>query len=136
MTLIAVDTNVLLRYVLRDDEQQADRARRLIDEADSVLVTDVVLVETVWTLTGRKYCARKPDVTRLVERLMQDPGIRFEDDQVVWRALQSYRDTDAGFSDAMIVHKAMRVAADQGEALLAVHTFDRAFEKLPHAQSG
>ena len=50
--MIAVDTNVLLRYLLHDDEAQAVRADAVFDAGETVLVTDVVLVETMWTLSG------------------------------------------------------------------------------------
>lgn len=43
--MIAVDTNVLLRHVLQDDEQQSPLATRLIEQHGKVLVTDVVLIE-------------------------------------------------------------------------------------------
>ena len=130
--LIAVDTNVLLRYLLRDDEAQAERACLLIGGTAAVLITDVVLAETVWTLTGRRYRASKSDIISVVEGLLSEPGIRFEDDEVVWRALQAYRDTDAGFSDALIVYKALKIAAAGKEVLEAVHTFDAAARQLPH----
>ncbi|HFE38753.1 MAG TPA: PIN domain-containing protein, partial [Gammaproteobacteria bacterium] len=48
--MIAIDTNVLLRYLLWDDKPQAAKADRLINGTEPVLVTDVVLVETLWTL--------------------------------------------------------------------------------------
>src|SRR5438552_11656093 len=57
--MIAVDTNVLLRRLLDDDATQAEKARRLFETNESVLVTDVVLAETVWTLTGKRYGAGK-----------------------------------------------------------------------------
>ena len=43
--MIAIDTNVLLRYLLRDDEAQAERARCIIECGERVLITDVVLAE-------------------------------------------------------------------------------------------
>ena len=55
--MIAVDTNMLLRYLLNDDAAQADIAASLIKGSDTVLITDVVLVETLWTLSGKKYPA-------------------------------------------------------------------------------
>ena len=60
--LIAVDTSVLLRYLLHDDDAQAARADAVFDTAETVLVTDVVLVETVWTLSGRKYRLTRPEL--------------------------------------------------------------------------
>ena len=106
--MIAVDTNVLLRYLLRDDEEQAKRAYLLLRGTATVLVTDVVLAETVWTLMGRRYRASKSDIISVIEGLLDEPRVRFEDDTVVWRALQAYRDTDAGFADALIVYKALK----------------------------
>lgn len=143
--MIAVDTSVLLRYLLHDDEAQAARADAVFDTAETVLITDVVVVETVWTLAGRKYRLAKAELVAVLERLFSEPNIRFEDDQVVWRALQAYRGAasageaglakDAGFADALIVYKALRAASDAGEALNAVYTFDAAMQRFPHTAS-
>jgi predicted nucleic-acid-binding protein len=59
--VIAIDTNVLLRYLLEDDPVQSVKAAKLIGGSEVVLVTDVVLVETIWTLKGRKYQLGKPN---------------------------------------------------------------------------
>ena len=143
--MIAIDTNVLLRYLLHDDEAQAARADAVFDAAETILITDVVLVETVWTLAGRKYRLAKAELVAVLERLFSEPNIRFEDDQVVWRALQAYRSAapadearsakGAGFADALIVFKALRVASDTGERLNGVCTFDAAMRRLPHTAS-
>ena len=71
-----------------------------------------------------------------------EPNIRFEDDQVVWRALQAYCNAapaggaplakGAGFPDALIVFKALRLGSDDGESLRAAYTFDAAMRALPH----
>ena len=141
--MIAVDTSVLLRYLLQDDEVQATRADRIFAAGEMVLVTDVVLVETIWTLAGKKYGLAKAQLVAVVERLFSEPGIRFEDDQVVWRALHAYRDEGkagetgttehAGFADALLVFKALRTAANDGEPLNGVYTFDAAMQRLPKA---
>ena len=140
--MIALDTNVLLQYLLHDDEDQATRADAVFDTAETVLITDVVLAETVWTLSGRKYRLAKAELVAVLERLFSEPNIRFEDDQVVWRALQAYRsavsasevrlEKGASFADALIVFKALRVASGAGEALNGVYTFDAAMQRLPH----
>ena len=143
--MIAVDTNVLLRYLLHDDEAQAARADAVFDATETLLITDVVLVETVWTLAGRKYRLAKAELVAVLELLFSEPNIRFEDDQVVWRALQAYRSAapadearlvkGAGFADALIVFKALRAASDAGEVLNGVYTFDAAMQRLPHTAS-
>ena len=128
--MIAIDTNVLLRYLLGDDEAQAERAHGLITSESRVLVTDVALVETVWTLLGRRYRVGKSDLITVVENLLREPNICFEDDEVIWQTLQAYSDTEADFADALIVFKALKIAAlDDG--LDAVYTFDSAALRLP-----
>lgn len=143
--MIAVDSNVLLRYLLHDDEVQAARADAIFGSTETVLITDVVLAETVWTLAGRKYRLAGADVVAVLERLFSEPNIHFENDQVVWRAVQAYRNArradatrpakGAGFADALIVLKALRAAADAGEPLTAVYTFDATMRRLPHTES-
>ena len=143
--MIAVDTNVLLRYLLHDDEAQAARANAVFDAAETVLITDVVLVEAVWTLVGRKYRLAKAELVAVLERLFSEPNIRFEDDQTVWRALQAYKSAapvgetgsakGAGFADALIVFKALRAASDSAETLNGVYTFDAAMGQLPQTVS-
>ena len=129
--MIAVDTNVLLRYLLRDDDAQAERARHIFEHAARVLITDVVLAETVWTLIGRRYGATKADLIAVVDNLLQEPNVRFEDDEVIWSALQAYRETDADFADAVIVYKAQKTAT-LGNGLDTVYTFDAAALQLPN----
>ena len=137
--MIAIDTNVLLRYLLHDDEAQAARADAVFDAGATVLIADVVLAETVWTLAGRRYRLTGAELAAAVEGLFGEPNVRFEDDRAVWRALQAYRSMQdeagpargAGFADALIVFKALKAASDAGEALEAVYTFDAAMQGLP-----
>ena len=129
--MIAVDTNVLLRYLLRDDEAQAERSRRIFEREEHILLTDVVLAESVWTLIGRRYRASKADVVAVLEKLLEESNVCFEDDEVIWSALQAYRQTDTDFADALIVHKALKTAAIDDE-LTAVYTFDTTALQLPH----
>ena len=129
--MIAVDTNVLLRYLLRDDEAQAERSRRVFERDERILITDIVLAEAVWTLIGRRYRATKADVIAVVEKLLEEPNVRFEDDDVIWSALQAYRETDADFADALIVHKALKTVS-VGDELKVVYTFDTAALQLPN----
>ena len=142
--MIAVDTNVLLRYLLHDDPGQAALADRVFGGVENVLITDVVLAEAVWTLVGRKYSLSAQGLVGVLERLFGEPSVRFEDDQVVWRALQAYRNVAAGdgespaqigFADALIVSKAQRVASAAGETLNGVYTFDKAMRHLPGVTS-
>lgn len=129
--MIAADTNVLLRYLLRDDDTQAERARAVFQDGDRVLLTDVVLVESVWTLLGRRYRMARSDVIVLIGSLLQEPNIRFEDEDVIFSALQAFRKTDADFADALIVYKTLKIASGEREVPV-VYTFDADALQLPH----
>lgn len=139
--MIAIDTNVLLRYLLWDDKPQAAKANRLINGTEPVLVTDVVLVETLWTLKGKKYRLDKTVLVSVLDSLFEEPNIHFEDDQTVWQALNDYwqaksvkvgnKKKEADFADALIVNKARFHAAEQVNTLNGVYTFDRAARTIP-----
>jgi len=48
--MISIDTNVLFRYLLQDDEAQSKKANKLFLGQDKILITDIVLAETMWTV--------------------------------------------------------------------------------------
>lgn len=139
--MIAIDTNVLLRYLLEDDVEQSSKASNLITNKGKVLITDVVLVEAIWTLRGKKYQLNKPELVNVIQALFQEPNIRFENGQVVWLALNDYRNSkpvkgkEADFADALIVHKARHIANNQDYSFSGLYTFDRAAQKLAGAKA-
>ena len=132
--MIAIDTNILLRHLLDDDKTQATNAHQVIASAGAVLITDVVLAETVWTLRGKKYQARKEDVAKVINSLLAEPHIVFESAPTIWAALNDYRKAKpvkvsgkmktADFADALIVNKARFTASQSGADLETVYTFD------------
>ena len=90
--MIAIDTNVLLQHVLQDDAVQSPKASRLIKINNRVLITDVVLlVETIWTLLGKKYQATRDDIIKLVSDLLAEHSIQFENPHAIWGALSDFQ---------------------------------------------
>ncbi|MGF7191914.1 putative nucleic-acid-binding protein [Robbsia andropogonis] len=142
--MIAVDTNVLLRRALNDDVAQAAKARKLFDSAEQILVTDIVLVEAIWTLKGKRYKASKDDIVALVTKLLEEPNVVFESEQAIWSALNEFIDAplvkcpdgmrQADFSDALIVAKAMDAMEKWAVPYEATYTFDVAAQSLPGTQ--
>ena len=132
--MIAIDTNVLLRYLLGDDITQSKQASKLILGSTEVLVTDVVLTGTIWTLAGKRYKLKKAQILNVIQALIVEPSLRFEDEQTVWRALRDYKKTSADFADALIVNKARLVANNLGSQLQATYTFDTAALQIPGAK--
>jgi len=139
--MIAIDTNVLLRYLLADDMDQYVKAKHLIESNAAVLITDIVLVETVWTLTGKRYGLDKKSVGDVIRGLIGDGAFRFESSQVLWSALMNYqgakmiRGKSLDFADALIVQKAHDIAGKYGEPLEGFYSFDKAVEQLPGARA-
>lgn len=139
--MIAIDTNVLLRYLLDDDVNQSKKATSIITGKNKVLITDIVLTETIWTLKGKKYDLDKESIIKVINTLFAEPNIIFEDSQTVWRALSDYKQAksikvgnkrkEADFSDALIVNKAAFVANKLNDVLDGVYTFDLALQTIP-----
>jgi predicted nucleic-acid-binding protein len=143
--VIAVDTNVLLRRLLNDDATQAARARRLFETQESVLVTDVVLVETIWTLTGKRYGADKEDLVAVVTGLLEERNVVFESREAVWSALDDYLNAlpvktasgmrTADLADALVVNKAKITAQHRNEPYGGTYTYDQAALALDGTKS-
>lgn len=131
--MIAIDTNVLLRYLLEDEVVQSNKATKLITGTEKVLVTDVVLTETIWTLKGKRYMLSRVDIVDVIHALFAESNIEFEDNQAVWCALKDYvnapliaRKKQADFQDALIVNKAKQYGRIHNIEVSPIYTFDKA----------
>ena len=123
--MIALDTNVLVRLVARDNEKQAQRAKAVFDAAEhgGLFVSDMVLVELCWTLS-RSYELERADISRTVRALLNNSYIAFESAIVVRNALSSFETTSADFPDCLIVAKARQAGCSQ------TITFDQRMKPL------
>lgn len=83
--MIAVDTNVVVRFLTRDDPAQAVRARALL-EAGSVFVSRTVVLETAWVL-GSTHRYDRAAIVGGLRKLLGLPGVEVEDAAAVRRAL-------------------------------------------------
>ena len=140
--MIAIDTNVLLRYLLLDDEIQAKKAADLIQSGQTVYISHVVLVETVWTLKGKKYKLTPTQIDATITALFEEQNIVVQDEQLVWRALADYRrhavegTSRLDFSDALIMHTGQDAAVHYAEKFGGFYTFDvAAIDSLQGAKS-
>lgn len=124
--MIALDTNVLVRILVRDDESQAARARRLVERCvetgDACLVSNPVLCELEWVLES-VYGASRLDVASAVRVLLTTPPFRVEDSELTHRALQAYSKGKGDLSD----HLLSQVGRSRGAR--TTYTFDRDLRK-------
>jgi len=143
--MIAIDSNVLLRRLLNDDATQSEKARKLFQKAAQILITDIVLVETVWTLTGKRYAISKEEICEVIMRLLEEPNVIFESQQAVWSALNDYAYAKSiktasgmrtvGFADALVVNKAKALMEQWGESYECTYTFDQAAQTVSGARA-
>ena len=107
--MIAIDTNVLVRFVAQDDPAQSPQATKLIREAlargDTVFVSGVVLAETVWVLKSY-YRLPRHAIALMLEALLGAPGFEVEAAVEAAAALQNYRALQGDYVDYLIGHLA------------------------------
>jgi predicted nucleic-acid-binding protein len=119
----AVDTNVLIRLITRDDAKQAAIADSFI--AKGAWISHLVLAETIWVLT-RVYDLSASEVAKAIEMLLNHASLSLQDADTVEAALGQYlKRPSVGFSDCLIVE----IARKAGHTPLG--TFDRNLSKLP-----
>jgi predicted nucleic-acid-binding protein len=122
----AVDTNVLVRLLTRDDPRQVTAAETFV--AKGAWVSHIVLVESMWVLMSVYDCGPS-EIATAVEMLLSHKQLTLQDPDVVVAALAHYLEKPAiGFSDCLV----LEVARKAGH--LPLGTFDRNLSKLDGAE--
>ena len=121
--MIALDTNVVVRFVVEDDREQSERSRAFLEarseEGTPCLVTDIVVCETVWVLESC-YGFGRTEIAATLRALLRACQLRFQSPDLVARALDRYRKGAGDVSD-YLVDELGRAAG-----CTATVTFDRA----------
>jgi len=128
--MLGLDTNVLVRYLVRDDEAQFERVLRLFRRAtaadEDLFVSLLVLQETEWVLRSR-YQLSKSEIIATMSALLETMEIAFEDEPAVEETLFLWKDSGADFSDCLIgVHNrriGCRATATFDARAAALNTF-------------
>ncbi|MFN6993763.1 MAG: PIN domain-containing protein [Aquincola tertiaricarbonis] len=128
---IAIDTNVLVRWLVQDDPVQSASASRLMATAEErglpVMLLFGVLLETEWVLRSR-YKLDKHAIVSAFTQLLETDGLQLEDEAALEEALFRWKESKAGFTDCMLAAKAGLL---QRQPFM---TFDAAAAQLPGAQ--
>jgi predicted nucleic-acid-binding protein len=121
--VIALDTNVLVRFLVEDDEAQSAAAAALIEETlshgEGLFVSDIVLCETVWVLTAA-YRVKRPAVLSIIRELLRAKQLSFSSPDSLSHALNAFASGRGDFADYLIREHARAAGCDH------VVTFDRA----------
>lgn len=122
-----IDTNVLLRLLLRDDAAQAERADHFVEQACSAdapcLINRIVLIEAAWVLTTG-YGYSRDQVATILESILRTEVFTVENAADAWAALKDYRASRADFADCLIGRGNRALSAE------VTATFDKAAAAL------
>jgi len=126
--MLGIDTNILVRFLVQDDESQFEKARKLIKRevaaGSRVFVNQLVLMETEWVLRSR-YSVPKNQIIGAISGLLDASDVQFEDEPAIEEAIFIWKESTADFADCLIGAKNRRLGCR------ATATFDLKASKLP-----
>ncbi len=119
--MTGIDTNVLVRYLVQDDPEQARRAARFVinecSSEDPGFINRIVLCEMVWVLETA-YGYARGNLALALEKILRTTQFEIEDHQEAWSSLREYQD-GADFADSFIA------AVNRRHGCNRTVTFDR-----------
>jgi len=125
--MIAVDTNILVRFLVRDDEKQAETARKRIKDAEvrreRLKIPLLVVLETIWVLESA-YDKTRSEILDTIRDMRQMPVFDFESERVIEGLLNDGRKHKADLTDIMIAHAAEAAGCE------SIITFDKGAAKF------
>lgn len=122
----AVDTNLLVRLIARDDHEQVRAAEAFVE--GGAWASLVVIAETTWVLRA-VYALKPAAIAKAIDMLLNNSSISVQEPDVVAAALEHYRTKPSlGFSDCLILESARKAGH------LPLGTFDKNLGKLDGAQ--
>jgi predicted nucleic-acid-binding protein len=125
--MLGLDTSVLVRYLVRDDRLEYEKARRLIarevSKGEPVMISLLVLLETASVLRSR-YDVEKKDILATFSALLGTADLAFEEEPSVEEALYTWGNSAVDFADCLIEARNRRLGCR------ATATFDSRALKL------
>lgn len=126
--MIALDTNVLVRFLVEDDPKQSRAAARFIENAvareEPLFISDIVMCEAVWVLASA-YGFPRPEIADVLGNLLRAESVVFTSSDQLASALEAYRRGKGDFADYLIREHA------QSHGATETATFDRVLLKEP-----
>ena len=122
----AIDTNVLVRLIARDDSRQVASAENFV--AGGAWVSVLALAEATWVL-ATVYELSAEELARAIEMLLNHRDLALQDAETIAGALELFRAKPSlGFSDCLMLQLARKAGH------LPIGTFDRNLAKVDGAQ--
>lgn len=130
MAIKLLDTNVIIRYIARDNPDHARRADTLFEKAQgsdlSITMSEGVLVEAVQVLSSKRLYSRPRDEIRdYLTSILNLHGMQLPFKNAYLRALELYASTNLDFVDAL------NVAHMERQGIGTIVSFDQGFDRVP-----
>jgi predicted nucleic-acid-binding protein len=126
----ALDTNVLVRYLIADDKKQFEVAKKYIENAianEALFIPVSVSVELEWVLRSL-YEVDKSMIITTFNRLLEAREIEFQEESSIEITLSFYADSNAAFADCL------HIASAQNQGRVPLVTFDRKASRVEGAE--
>ena len=119
-----LDTNILIRHFTGDPPDLAVRADAFIDEANELLLPDLIVAETVYVLESY-YGLSRDEVAEVVRSVISYRSIHTRDPALLMKSLEIYQDHRIDFAEAYLA------AAAESTGVGTVASFDRGIDRVP-----
>lgn len=117
MSKAFVDTSVILRILVKDDDLKRKAAERLLKENRGLHLLPVSVLEVVWVLE-KLYKLERKAIRELAESILNTPGLKVEMEDVLRKALVAYESKGIKFADAVMGYWGKSIGLD------TVYTYD------------
>ena len=99
--MIGADTILLIRFLVKDFDEQAEKVKALLDGGKKIYINAIVLFELWWVLSS-VYGYTKNEFVMVLDLLLETDGFVFFDNDVVRSALADYIHSTESFADCLI----------------------------------
>jgi predicted nucleic-acid-binding protein len=127
--VIGIDTNILVRFLVRDDTKQANKVYRIFKNAEdnnsAMFVSTLVVLELLWVLES-VYKVDRLDILDSISQMMLMPALQFENKGVIQSFIPAARTSTFDLSDLLIAHTA------KNDGCELVLTFDKKASKYEY----
>lgn len=105
-TSMIVDTNILIRLFVNDDDTQIEQLVKIIEQGNiTFFVLSIVLVEAYWVLR-RVYGFEKEAILQVFEDFIESTGVELEEETIIQRTLSTFHKVNVDFVDVYLAEKA------------------------------
>ena len=129
-----LDTNVILRYLTRDDEQKAEACYQLFQKAsrgeETLVTSEAIVAEVVYVLSSLRagYRLNRSEITARLFPIIMIRGLRIPQKQIYVNALNIYASSSFDFEDALAI------AHMRQQDITQIFSYDRDFDSVPGIQ--